>query len=33
MEEIKENAMVGEPIQVMLVEDKVDHAELGIRTL
>ena len=33
MEEFKENAMAGEPIQVMLVEDNVDHAELVIRTL
>ena len=33
MEEGKENIMAGEPIQVMLVEDNVDHAELVIRTL
>lgn len=33
MEHRKENAMVGEPILVMLVEDNVDHAELVIRTL
>lgn len=33
MEELKESPMVGEPIQVMLVEDNIDHAELVIRTL
>jgi len=33
MEATKESAMVGEPVQVMLVEDNVDHAELVIRTL
>lgn len=33
MDDFKENAMVGEPILVMLVEDNVDHAELVIRTL
>jgi CheY-like chemotaxis protein len=33
MTNFKENAMVGEPILVMLVEDNVDHAELVIRTL
>jgi len=33
MERPKENAMAGEPIFVMLVEDNADHAELVIRTL